>query len=201
MIKIEDIGLLEFGHTIDMVGVIYRGDGEDLLLYFPGESPANPSTPHAAQPLVAGVHVEVDDWTALLRQTDLLEVEILEKAADGKITKAIVRKSARQIEQGVSWKVYRRDNFACRYCGRNDCPLTVDHLVTWETGGPSIEANLVSSCRKCNKIRGKESYDSWLQHPHYLKMSRNLTPEIRAANEALMGTLKDIPLRVNRKSR
>ena len=65
MIKIENIGILEFGHTVDMVGVIYRGGpDETYLLYFPGED------------MVAGdkvTVVDVEDWPALLRQTDLLE--------------------------------------------------------------------------------------------------------------------------------
>lgn len=193
MIKIKDIGILEFGHTVDMVGVIYRGGpDETYLLYFPGEDMVDGDQVRV---------VDVEDWPALVRQTDLLETEILERAKDGKITKAIVRKSARQIDQRVSWKVYRRDKFTCRYCGNDDCPLTVDHLVTWETGGPSTVENLVSSCKRCNKIRGNLEYGDWMGHHYYIKVSRNLTPEVRAANETLMGTLKDIPLRVNRKSR
>jgi len=191
--KTKDIGLLNFGNTVQLVGVIYQGsdlENETYLLYFPDETPSD----HP-------VTVDVEDWKELLRQTDLMETEILERAKDGKVTKAIVRKSARQIEQGVSWNVFRRDSYECRYCGKNDCPLTVDHLVTWETGGPSIEENLVSACKKCNKVRGNDSYPDWLKHSYYQKVSRNLTDVQRAENRAVLDTLDSIPLMVNRKSR
>ena len=61
-----------------------------------------------------------------------------------KLYKAVIRKCQRNIEQGVSWNVFRRDGYACRYCGNKEVPLTVDHLVLWEESGPSTEANLVS---------------------------------------------------------
>lgn len=199
---IEDIGLLRFGNDVQLVGAIYQGSDQsgkqyDFLLFFPGERPVHDVGGSSTDYTL----VNVEDWKALIRQTDLLETEIIERAQDGKVTKAIIRKSARQIEQGVSWNVYRRDGYACRYCGKNDCPLTVDHLVTWEAGGPSIEENLLSSCKKCNKIRGNDSYQDWLGHSYYQKVSRNLTDVQRAENRAVLDTLNSIPLRVNRKGR
>ena len=86
-------------------------------------------------------------------------VQLLEaqtQAEDGTLTKAILRKTARQIEASVSWQVWRRDGCRCRYCGRDNVPLTVDHLVRWEEGGPSTEENLVSSCKKCNQSQGDQ---------------------------------------------
>ena len=188
----KDIGLLKFGNTIQLVGAIYQGEGATYLAIFPGEKIDVMEKPHI---------LTVEDWPAFLRQTDLLETEIIERAQDGKVTKAIVRKSARQIEQSISWAVYRRDGYACRYCGRDDVPLTVDHLVLWEEGGPSIEENLLSACKKCNRTRGNTPYAEWLAHKHYKRVSENLSPEVRSQNEALIGTLDAIPLRVSRKSR
>ncbi|GAG09150.1 unnamed protein product, partial [marine sediment metagenome] len=83
--------------------------------------------------------------------------------------------------------------YKCRYCGRDDVPLTVDHLVLWEDGGPSIEENLVSACRKCNKKRGNTEYSDWLQHPYYLKVSAALLPCHQEKNEKLAPTLPGIP--------
>ena len=71
--------------------------------------------------------------------------------------------------------------------------MTVDHLVRWEERGPWIEVNLVTSCRKCNKTRGDTSYADWLKSEFYLRVSKALTPEVRAANEAILGTLAGIP--------
>jgi len=192
--EFKDLDLLKVGDTIQMVGAIYEGEGKTLLVFFPGEQ-----NPHSVLETLFGMGLP--EWQAFLRQMDLLETEILAKAKDGSIVKAIARKSQRQLDQVVSWKVFKRDGYRCRYCANDDVPLTVDHLVRWEEGGPSIEANLVSACKKCNKIRGNMDYAAWLKHPAYRDTSRRCTSEVRAANEALVATLDKIPRVVNIKSR
>ena len=104
-----------------------------------------------------------------------------------------MRKCERAVDQNVTWAVFRRDHYTCRYCGNDKVPLTVDHLVLWEDGGPTIEANLVAACRKCNKTRGRTPYEQWMQHPFYQKVANKLSAEQRAANWALCDGLKAIP--------
>jgi len=193
MAKLKDIDLQAVGNTILLAGAIYVGEGKTFLCFFPGER--DPSLP------LEDLEMDRADWETFIRQTDLMETTILEKAADGTLTKAVVRKSQRQIDAAVMWKVWRRDGYRCRYCGGDDVPLTVDHLVVWEEGGPTIDANLVSACKKCNKVRGNLPYEEWLRHPRYRDLSRRLPEEVRAANEALVPTLAGIPRYVNRKSR
>lgn len=190
--KFEDLDLLQIGNTIQLTGVIYASGDKALLCYLPGEDTDLPTE---------GLEMTLEQWKQFVRQTDILEVEVLAHGQDRKLTKAILRKSTRQIEQGVSWAVFRRDDYACRYCGRDNVPLTVDHLVTWESGGPSIEDNLVSSCRKCNKVRGNLEYVEWLKDPHYLRFSKNLSALVRADNEAVVATLDAIPRRPHKRSR
>jgi 5-methylcytosine-specific restriction endonuclease McrA len=79
--------------------------------------------------------------------------------------------------------------------------MTVDHLVLWEEGGPSTEANLLSACRKCNKTRGNTQYSAWLKSPFYGKVSRALDEATRRSNEALLATLDTIPKLVHTRSR
>jgi len=141
-----------------------------------------------------------EDWKAFLRQSDLQETEVLSKDETG-LVKIILRKSARQIDQMVSWRVYKRDGYKCRYCGRDDLPLTVDHLVLWEDGGPSIEENLVSACRRCNKTRGNMKYIEWLDSPEYQHCCRNLDPQVYKQNMAVLRTLGDIAIRLHIPSR
>lgn len=190
--KLTDLDILSFGNTIQMVGVIYSGEGTTFLCRFPG---------HENKHDVEDLEMNLEDWKKVLRQTDLKEVEVLAQAKDKKMVKAIIRKCQRQIDQRVTWAVFRRDYYACRYCGVANMPLTVDHLVTWEDGGPSIEENLVASCRDCNKTRGNQTYYSWLNDTYYWKVSKALTQVQRAENAALAGTLEDIPRRVHIKSR
>ena len=100
--------------------------------------------------------------------------------------------------------MYRRDHYRCRYCGANDVPLTVDHLVLWEEGGPSTEENLVSACKDCNKTRGNTPYHLWLRDSYYKRVSANLPPMIQEANERIAHTLDGIkthPLKGNRSRR
>lgn len=105
------------------------------------------------------------------------------------------------LETKVSWKVFKRDGYACRYCGNDDVPLTIDHLVLWEEGGPSTVENLVSACKKCNRTRGNTPYADWLKHRYYLKVSKGLTADVRQQNDDLVATLDAIPRMVHKRSR
>lgn len=195
MTTMDETLLRKFGTETQIVGLIYQGMVEaahvQYLIYLPGES---------AQPGIT-TELHVEDWEEFVRQLDRTEVEAIERAKDGTTTKVFIRKSIRQIEQNIMWAVYRRDSYACRYCGRNDCPLTVDHLVTWEVGGPSTKDNLVACCKRCNRIRGNTPYAEWLAHDHYREVCRNLTDVQRAENRAILDTLDSIPLRVGKRKR
>lgn len=183
--KLTDIDILRVGHDIQIAGAVFADNDHLFLCLLPDE-------PTEGREVVS-LEMDTDDWKAFLRQTDLLEAEVLAQAKDGLLAKIIIRKSARQIDQGVSWRVFKRDGYKCAYCGADDVPLTVDHLVTWENGGPSLEGNLLSACRKCNKVRGNLLYEDWLKHPFYLKVSAKLTPEQRQKNLDIVATLAGIP--------
>lgn len=212
MIKFSDLPILDIGHSIQVEGAVFLGDGKMYIVLLPGQDGdfydprkvvyVDGKGSNAEQNIpVACACLTSEEWTQLLRQTDLLETEVLTKSSDGTVAKAILRKSARQIDQGVSWRVFKRDGYKCRYCGADDVPLTVDHLVRWEEGGPSIEANLLSACRKCNKTRGNMSYEDWLQSPKYRQFSSKLDAATKAANVALVPTLAAIPRVLHVKSR
>lgn len=188
----EELDLLSVGHTTQLTGVIYSSGEESLLCFLPGEEIDLPTKV---------LEMSLEEWKKFIRQTDLLETAILERGVDGKLTKAILRKSTRQIEQGVSWNVFRRDNYACRYCGRDKVPLTVDHLLLWKDGGPSVEDNLVSCCRKCNKVRGDMEYSKWMLHPQYKRVSMALSADQRIANLLLVDSIQTIKLRPHKRSR
>lgn len=192
--EFKDLDLETVGREVLLTGGVWSADGKVYVCLFP-ELGADEEYD------LDVLHMTTEDWKLLIRQSDLMETEVLEKAKDGKLTKTIARKCQRQIEQGINWNVFRRDGYACRYCGNDQVPLTVDHLVLWEEGGPSIEENLVSACRKCNKVRGNTQYDEWLKHPRYLATSKDLTPEVRAANEAILGTLDRIPRFVTKRKK
>jgi 5-methylcytosine-specific restriction endonuclease McrA len=186
--------LKQFGHTIQITGVIY-GDKDRLFLAL------LPNEPFEDRALVWLEDLDQEAWKKLVHQTDMLETEVLAQASDGKLAKVIVRKSTRQISQNVSWAVYRRDKYKCRYCGRDDVPLTVDHLILWEEGGPSIEENLVACCRKCNKTRGNMQFEDWLTSDYCRKVGENLTEDEKWANVHMVSQLRSIPRRYQQRGR
>jgi hypothetical protein len=191
--KLDQIDLMRVGHSIQLTGAVYSGDGKHFICFFPDECDEDYQ--------IVQLQMDKDDWDRFIRQTDLMETEMIAKGADGQLTKTIIRKSQRQVDQNVSWKVFKRDNYACRYCGNESTPLTVDHLVLWEEGGPTTEENLVSACRKCNRTRGNLHYDEWLKHPYYVKVSQNIHEFRRDQNRKLAGTLNAIPRMVHKRSR
>lgn len=73
-------------------------------------------------------------------------------------------------------RIYWRDQFTCRYCGRAMHPLsedlTLDHI---EPNGGDADDNLATSCRSCNSSKGAR--------PAHEAMTR----------KAVLGTLRDIP--------
>lgn len=193
--NLSEIDLLKIGNTIQLAGAIYQGDGHLLMCAFPGE------VEHGTK--LEYLDMDHDDWMKFIRQTDLMETEIIEhNPKNGEMVKAIVRKSQRQIDNAVSWKVFHRDQYSCRYCGaKNGTPLTVDHVITWESGGPSIPENLVAACKKCNRSRGETKYEDWLASDYYRSRSGHVSDSVREQNIKLIETLTSIPRVVHKRSR
>ncbi len=167
---LNQLDIYAVGNTIQLYGAIYSGNGQIYLVPSPDEE-----IRELDQLPTSVLLMDSSEWEIFLHQTDVLDV----KGPD----KAIIRKSHRIIDQHVAWRVYQRDGYKCRYCDRR-LPLTVDHLIRWEDGGPTIEANLVSACRRCNKIRGNREYDEWLASQDYLEVSKALTPQQHEMNMA-----------------
>lgn len=214
--KLSEINLLDVGNSIGLMGAVYSSadklyfcpfpehhgefiSGQGQVLFVPGSKTADDASYREMS--VQTLNMNHEDWERFVKQTDLMETEVLSKASDGTLAKIILRKSARQIDTAVQWKVFKRDGYRCRYCGNDDVPLSVDHLVTWADGGPSITDNLVAACKRCNKIRGDIKYEDWMRHPRYRETSKNLTPEVREANEELIGKIRFIPRTLHTRSR
>jgi hypothetical protein len=175
-VKLEDLNILDVGNTIQITGAIWSGNGKTYLVPLPDEYL------HGEW---RALWMDAAEWERFLNQSDVLDVQ-----GPGK---AILRKSQRQIDQHIAWQVFRRDGFVCRYCGAQ-APLTVDHIILWEQGGASVEPNLISACRRCNKLRGSMEYCEWLDSSDYRRISVALSSMQRAVNESvrLHGRLEDL---------
>jgi hypothetical protein len=62
---------------------------------------------------------------------------------------------ARSISKRVRFEVFKRDGFACQYCGQTPpaVVLELDHIIAVADGGPDDFQNLITACFDCN--RGK----------------------------------------------
>lgn len=58
----------------------------------------------------------------------------------------------KSISKRVRFEVFKRDCFACQYCGRKapDVLLHIDHIIPVSEGGKNDLLNLVTSCAECN---------------------------------------------------
>lgn len=150
--------ILKYGDKLEISGMLLANGEEAELILFPEAS-------YVPLEIIAPTH---EEWKTLLYQLDTSGVMSL--------AKVILRKSQRNIEQTVSWNVFRGDNYTCQYCGKNDVPLTIDHIVRWENMGASVEANLISACKKCNKTRGDMDMPEWLKSDYLLSNVKEAWP-------------------------
>lgn len=174
VIKLSDIDILDVGNTIQIAGAIWSGNGKIFVAPLPDE-------PLEGELIM--LRMMPHEWERFLNQSDVLDVR-----GPGK---AILRKGQRQIDQHVSWFVYERDDFRCRYCGRRG-PLTVDHIILWEEGGATIADNLLTACRRCNKVRGSMEYKVWMGSQDYNRFASDLAPEVYARNMEVVSKLDQL---------
>lgn len=61
------------------------------------------------------------------------------------------------ISKKLRFEIFKRDRFTCQYCGRMapEVILEVDHIKPVAEGGKNDILNLVTSCRNCNRGKGK----------------------------------------------
>lgn len=178
----KDIDILQLGNDYQVAGLIFSGQGKSFIL----------SLPHKHDDInepIEQLPLDQDGLLKLLRQLDLLETEIFAQDPSG-IVKQIVRKTQRQIDNLMQWQVFMRDGYRCQYCFREGIPMSVDHILIWENGGPTIPDNLLTACKSCNRDRGSMPFDQWLNSPMFAKKSKNLPKE--QLNKLMMFSL-DLP--------
>lgn len=63
------------------------------------------------------------------------------------------------LSKRVRFKIFKRDDFTCQYCGQKPPSVTleVDHIIAVIEGGKNDEHNLLTACFDCNRGKGRES--------------------------------------------
>ncbi len=86
---------------------------------------------------------------------------------------------APDISREEAMKVFKRDQFKCRYCGLDGLNvfdhwlvLTIDHVHPRAHGGSRKMDNLATACRPCNLIKGKRVFSSLEEAKQYVLQRR-----------------------------
>jgi hypothetical protein len=74
------------------------------------------------------------------------------------------RKTPRQPNLRLYFRVLNRDRFTCRTCGASPATahgtrLQVDHITPWAKGGETVEKNLQTLCERCNQGKSDVSME------------------------------------------
>jgi len=72
------------------------------------------------------------------------------------MAKRVPTTKPRHLDKKRRFAVFKRDNFACQYCGRRppDTMLVVDYLTPVSEGGTDDSDNLITACEACNQGSG-----------------------------------------------
>lgn len=154
-----------FGHVLKLSGLVFQGERHSFVLLLPtGNDSILIATDikdgvytYRVSSSVSSDQLDAAELYAILRQTD--DPVIFENDETGAV-KAIVRKAQRAVSGAVQQAVWARDDCQCMYCGdymSADVQITVDHFVPLEEGGEGVPENLLTSCRSCNKAKGRIS--------------------------------------------
>ncbi|ACX53237.1 HNH endonuclease (plasmid) [Ammonifex degensii KC4] len=83
--------------------------------------------------------------------------------------------------QGYEVREYLLEKYGrkCAYCGKENVPLEVDHVVPKSRGGTDRVSNLTLACRECNRAKGNKLPQEWLEE---LKNSGRAVDRKRAEN-------------------
>jgi Homing endonuclease associated repeat/HNH endonuclease len=76
-----------------------------------------------------------------------------------------VKRSAREINLRLRFRILNNNRFTCVACGRSPAThaglvLHVDHIVPWSRGGETEAANLQTLCEPCNLGKSNVSFDA-----------------------------------------
>jgi len=68
----------------------------------------------------------------------------------------------RAVDAFTRHSVFDRDGCVCRYCGYDEGPFHLDHVIPWSRGGKDTADNLVVACAACNLSKGDKTPEEWL---------------------------------------
>ncbi len=90
------------------------------------------------------------DQIKLLWEAREFTVEVTTDLQDNPIVFTRRSPQHKPVSNILKKAVIERDKCMCRYCGKLEIVLTLDHIIPYIQGGESTLENLVVSCKSCN---------------------------------------------------
>lgn len=97
-------------------------------------------------------------------------------------------KKRKSTGKRLRFSVFARDNFTCRYCGRQSdrVELVIDHLIPVSKGGTNDQENLITACVECNQGKADTIISQAAPtEEDRLRMAQELNEQRRAAERAV----------------
>jgi len=107
-----------------------------------------------------GAHLELIEKILASAQADFgVEPDKLFVPTEPRMSRRRRRRPAWEILRQL---IFKRDNFTCVYCGRDDPILmTVDHVIPASKGGADDSTSLVTACFACNEDKADKTIEEW----------------------------------------
>lgn len=93
------------------------------------------------------------------------------------------------IRASKRYAIYARDGWRCVYCGRGPSVthalldtahvaaiLSLDHVIPRSMGGENVSYNLVTACRRCNRMKGVKTVGEFAPDKLEYVMAQCFTP-------------------------
>lgn len=85
--------------------------------------------------------------------------------------------------------LFQRDRHLCAYCGNVfvEAELTRDHVMPSSRGGENSWMNCVTSCKRCNNLKGDRTPEEFGHHLLYLPYVPNRAEYLILTNRKILG--------------
>lgn len=77
---------------------------------------------------------------------------------DQEIWDAVCRVERGKVSNKLRFRIYQRDGWRCKLCGRKTQNLEIDHIIPIAKGGKTTYNNLQTLCHRCNQRKGTDIY-------------------------------------------
>lgn len=103
---------------------------------------------------------DLEDVIRRLAAVGLVDAETVEPSLCFVADPGSLRPAA-SVWRVIRDRIFKRDDYTCRYCGARGGLLECDHVVPVAKGGDHGDDNLATACRDCNRSKRDRLLGEW----------------------------------------